>query len=53
MMGRTLHEVCHCEDDEIIKKSLELSNADWIEGDDYGVYTQSCLSIHIIFVWFL
>ena len=50
MMGHTLYEVCHSEDDETIKKSLELSNADRIEGDDYSVCILSCLSIHVIFM---
>jgi len=37
-MGHTLYEACHYEDEETIKKNLELNNTDQIHGDDNDLF---------------
>jgi len=45
-MGHTLYDASHYEDEETIKKNLELSNADQIHGNDNEqICTRACLCV--------
>jgi len=37
-MGHTLYEASHYEDEETIKKNLELNNTDRVHGNDNDLY---------------